>query len=100
MNKYILSAVATVGNLTACASLEHKPYPDNFMLPSIQKPLQDPDVEMLDIVNQMKYPEFVAEFNKIVVSTRVGVREIFFVPNSLYTNLLSLEETKLRSQID
>lgn len=100
MNKYILSAVATVGNLTACASLEHKPYPEHFTPPSIQKPVQDPDVEMLHMVNQMKYPEFAAEFNKIVASTRVGVREIFFVPNSIYTNLLALEDIKPQSQTD
>ena len=100
MNKYILSAVATVGNLTACASLEHKPYPNNFTPPSIQQSVKQPDMEMLQMVNQMKNPEFIAEFNKLVDSTRDGVREIFCLPNGIYSNLLALEDIKPQSQTD
>ena len=100
MNKYILSVVATVGNLTACASLKHKPYPDNFNPPSIQQPVSHPDLDMLQMVNQMSYPEFIAEFNKIAYSTRDGVREIFYIPSGIYSNLLSLEDIKHQSQTD
>ena len=100
MNKYILSAVATVGNLTACATLKHQPYPDNFNPPFIQQPVSEPDLDMLQMVNEMNYPEFVAEFNKIVYSTRDGVREIFYIPSGIYSNLLVSEKTKHRLQTD
>lgn len=100
MNKYILSAVATVGSLTACASLKHKPYPDNFNPPSIQQPVAKPDVDMLQMVNKMNYPEFITEFNKIAFSTREGVREIFFIPSGIYSNLLALEDIKNQLQKD
>ncbi len=100
MNKYILSAVATVGNLTACATLEHKPYPDNFNPPSLSKSFQDLDLDTINMVNNLRNPDLEEQFKKLVLSTRICVYDLLCQSDKIPSTLLALEDKEPQSQTD
>jgi len=100
MNKYILSAVATVGNLTACATLEHKPYPDNFTPPSVIKSAQQLDMDTVNMVNKFRNPDLEQQFTQLISSTRICLFDLICDAVKPSSNLLALEDIKPQSQTD
>lgn len=100
MNKYILSAVATVANLTACATLEHKPYPDEFTPPSLSKSVQKLDVDTVNMVNKFRNPDLEQQFAQIISSTRICLFDLLCDSIKPSSNLLALEDIKPQSQTD
>jgi len=100
MNKYILSAVATVGSLTACASIEHKPYPDNFTPPTLNKSVQQLDMDTINMVNRFRNPDLEQQFAQMISSTRICLFDLLCDSLKPSSNLLALEDIKPQSQTD
>ena len=100
MNKYILSAVATVGNLTACAALEHKPYPDNFTPPSVIKSAQELDMDTVSMVHNLRHPDLEEQFTQLISSTRICLFDLLCQSDKIPSTLLALEDKEPQSQTD